>query len=98
MNTNEMNLHRMLAQKDAEIERLKKYADAIHADKMDALLEIERLKERNLSLQQDRTRLVEKIERLRGSLELILSARSRDFGFNFIEGCARSALANTEDK
>ena len=64
MNTNEMNLHRMLAQKDAEIERLKKYADAIHADKMDALLEIERLRDER----DDLARMVNRVAELEAAL------------------------------
>jgi hypothetical protein len=54
----------MLAQKDAEIERLKKYADAIHADKMDALLEIERLRDER----DDLARMVNRVAELEAAL------------------------------
>jgi hypothetical protein len=32
-------------------------------------------------------------ERLRGALELILSARAREFGIDYVEGCARAVLS-----
>lgn len=36
-------------------------------------------------------------KRLREALELILSARAREFGIDYVEGCARAALSQSTE-